>query len=177
MFCFVLLTCSSHIQLTSTTVLPSHLELMTLHVSHRLCLFFFIYLIKGKLEKTKVILIFNAQLPETTKQYVLYRCFVLFYKPERNWLLSERSTSSFQFKRRTCYTLAVFSTTEGWSCLGESVSHPPSGAGWLLSEVGHKLLTHQQFAGIRFGLQYVSQTQGTKEWTLPESYVSPCPLP
>lgn len=157
---------------------------MTLHVCHRLCLFFFlIYLTKGKLEKTKVTLIFNAQLPETTKQYVtLYRCFVLSYKPnnfqaKRNWLLSERSTSSFQFKGRTCYTLAVFSTTEGWSCLGESVSHPPSGVGWLLSGVGHKLLTHQQFAGIRFGLQYVSQTQGTKEWTQPESYVSPCPLP
>lgn len=145
--------------------------------------FFFIYLTKGKLEKTKVTLIFNAQLPETTKQYVtLYRCFVLSYKPKnfqakRNWLLSERSTSSFQFKGRACYTLAVFSTTEGWSCLGESVSHPPSGVGWLLSGVGHKLLTHQQFAGIRFGLQYVSQTQGTKEWTQPESYVSPCPLP
>lgn len=113
--------------------------------------FLFIYLTKGKLEKTKVTLIFNAQLPETTKQYVtLYRCFVLFYKPKnfqakRNWLLSERSTSSFQFKRRTCYTLAVFSTTEGWSCLGESASHPPSGVGWLLSGVGHKLLTHQQF--------------------------------
>lgn len=141
--------------------------------------FFFIYLTKGKLEKTKVTLIFNAQLRETTKQYAtLYRCIVLFYKPERNWLLSERTTSSFQFKRRTCYTLAVFSTTEGWSCLGESVILQAVQAGCLAGSV-------TSFWHISSLREFVSacstfhkhREPKPKKWTLPGSYVSPCPLP
>lgn len=133
--CVFLLTRSSHIQLTSTAVLSSRLELKPLHVPHRVCLW--------KTEVTHSFSVPSCQFhpPAQRRNFCLFVCLL---EQTRARLLAERERDPVRQKMR--HTGSIFFIANS-----VRVSHSVVGArSELTARVGHKLLTHQQFARIRF---------------------------